>query len=385
MDINRIKRIMDSCIERHEENCAAAVVTRNGKEELAYSCGKADIEKGIMMQPDTICRGFSISKISTSVACMMLIERGLLDFDINLEWIIPEFANPVYIKDGKAIQSRSIKIRDLLNMTSGIPYPGYENEGIDKTNELWGKLDESIRGGHSMTTLEFASAAGKCPLMFDAGDTWMYGASADILGAVIERVSGQRLSSFMEENIFSPLGMTDTAFYVPKAKEDRLAAIYINSGDKPQLYTDHNLCIYDVNEVPAFESGGAGLFTTARDYAKLGAMLSCMGEYNGKRILGSRTVEFMSSNGLTDKQKQTYNWDSVKGHGYANFLRVIEDRNAAGTLANKGAFGWDGWTGTYLLCDAKEKMSVTLFLQRCGASTTQLARNLVNAVYSMLD
>ena len=385
MDINRIKRIMDSCIERHEENCAAVVVTRGGSEALSYSCGKADIQKDIEMRPGTICRGFSCSKISTSVACMMLIERGLLDIDFKLESIIPEFANPVYIKNGEAIPSRSIKIRDLLNMTSGIPYPGCENEGIEKTNELWGKLDESIRSGHSMTTLEFAAAAGGCPLMFESGETWMYGASADILGAVIEKVSGQRLGSFMEENVFTPLEMNDTAFYVPENKQDRLAALYTCSGDNPQLFTDHNLCIYDVSEAPAFESGGAGLFTTARDYAKLGAMLSCLGEYKGRRILGSRTVEFMSSNGLTNGQKQTYNWDSVRGHGYANLLRIVEDRNESGLLANKGAFGWDGWTGTYLLCDAKEKLSITLFLQRCGASTTQLARNLVNAVYSMLD
>lgn len=384
MDITRIKDIMDRCIGKHEETGASFVLTRDGEEVLKYSCGMADLQSKTKMDENTICRAFSCSKVATSVCVMMLVERGLLDIDWNVEWFIPEFSNPVYIRDGKEIPSRSVKIRDLLNMTSGVAYPGDGHEGIEGMNNLWGELDYSIKAGKSLTTVEFAKKAGKCPLMFEAGHEWMYGSSADILGALVEIISGQRFSEFMKENLLEPLGMDDTAFYVPKEKADRLAVLYENSGENPKVFTGTNLCIYDVNEPPKFESGGAGLFSTANDYSKLGAMLSNGGVYKGKRILGRKTIEFMSTNGLTSQQKTTFNWDAVKGYGYANLVRMLEDNNAAGSFASKGAFGWDGWTGTYLLCDPEQKLAVTVFVQRCGAGTTQLSRHIVNAVYSMI-
>lgn len=385
MDISRIKNIMDSCIEKHEEVGAAFVFTKNGDIEAQYSAGFANLENNIKMSEKTICRAFSCSKVVTSTAVMMLIERGMLDINWSLEWLIPEFANPVYIRGGEEISaSRSITIRDLLNMTSGIPYPGDGNEGIDKTNNLWGKLDASIQNSCSMSTLDFARQAGNCPLMFNTGEHWLYGASADVLAAVIEVVSGQKFSDFLRENIFEPLEMSDTAFFVPPEKCDRLSAFYESAGENPTLFTGHNLCIYDYTTNPAFQSGGAGIFSTANDYARLGAMLSNNGVYKNKQILGRKTIGFMSKNALTPAQKQTFDWDALKGFGYANLVRMLEDNNAAASLASVGSFGWDGWSGTFLLCDPAEKTSITLFLQRAGAGTTQLARHVVNAVYSLI-
>lgn len=371
---------MDSAIQRHEETGASFIMTKDGKEELKYSCGLSDVEKGVSFDENTICKAFSCSKVATSAASMILLQEGKLDLEWNLEWFIPEFANPVYIRDGKEIPSRSVKIRDLLNMTSGIPYPG-GGEGIEKTNILWGDLDKSIGTEKPMTTLEFARRAGKCPLMFEAGHEWQYGSSADIMGAVIEILTGQRYGDFLAERIFEPLGMNDTAFYVPKEKADRLAVLYENNGENPKPFRSTNLAIHDTFTPPAFESGGAGLFTTASDYSKLGAMLANGGVYNGTRILGRKTIDFMSANALSPAQRSTFLWDSTKGYGYANFVRMITDANQSGSLASTGSFGWDGWTGTYLLADPKENISVTLFVQRCGGGTTQLARSLVNAVY----
>lgn len=378
-----IKQIINKCIANHEEVGAAFVLTKDKKEVLKYSAGMADKEHGVLMNETTICRAFSCSKVATAIAAMILMERGQLDINWDLERILPEFANPFYIRNGEKIpSSRSIKIRDLLNMTSGIPYPGDCSEGIEETQKVWSDLDSSIKEGKSLTTLDFARAIGKCPIAFDAGAQWMYGASADVLGAVIEVISGKRLGVFMEKNIFQPLGMRDTAFFVPKEKEDRLSVLYEN-GEGTKIFEGSNLCIYDIDTPPAFESGGAGLFSTAADYAKLGAMLANGGESNGNRILGRKTIEFMATNGLTGHQKSTLNWDSTLGYGYANLVRMVEDKNKAGTLASCGSFGWDGWTGTYLLCDPVERISVTLFVQRCGAGTTQLSRNLVNAVYAL--
>lgn len=385
MKIDKVKFLMDKYITNHEETGAAFVMTRNGREELSYSSGLADIANNIPMNTDTICRAFSCSKVATSVCCMLLIEQGLLDVDWKLERIIPEFASPSYIRGGKTYPSDSIKIRDLLNMTSGIPYPWNQLEGIDKTNQLWMRLDDSVKNKRGMTTVQFAQQTAECPLMFNAGEEWMYGGSADILGAVVEIISGQKFGKFMSKNVLKPLGMNDTGFFVSPEKKDRLSVLYENCGENPKPFDGVNLCIYDLFEEPDFESGGAGLFSTASDYSKLGAMLSNGGIYNGTRILGSKTIEFMRENGLSDTQKRTFNWDSCHGYGYANLTRMVCDKNQAGTLASKGSFGWDGWTGTYLIADPNEKISVTLFVQRCGGGTTQLARSLVNTVYSMIE
>ena len=380
MNFENVAHTVDAAIITKSENGAAIAVTRNGETVFTHSAGLSDVEYGIRFDEETICRAFSCSKIVTAICAMQLVERGRIDTADELSWYIPEFSKPYYIRDGKKLESPPIKIRDLLDMTSGIPYPGDAREGGEMITGLWGRLDKSICDGNSMTTQEFAAEAGKCALIYPAGQEWMYGSSADILGAVIEKAADMRLDEYMKANVFSPLGMDDTDFYIPQDKRDRLAVLYECAGEEPKKPEYINLCMYDYDSSPAFLSGGAGLFSTASDYAKLGAELSC-----GKAgILGRKTLEFLQNNGLSLEQRKTFDWDSVRGFGYANLMRVLENKNLAGLLANEGAFGWDGWTGTFLLCDPTEKLSVTLFLQRCGAGTTRLARCAVNAVYSAL-
>ncbi|MBR3537795.1 MAG: beta-lactamase family protein [Eubacterium sp.] len=380
MKFAKAASVMEHFINTKEENGASLVVTRHGIPVFTKSSGCADVEKGTPFTEDTICRIYSCTKLATGVACMMLMERGLLDVGERLEVYLPEFENPYFIRDGKKIQSPSIRIRDLLNMTSGIPYPGEGTEGIEGTNELWYRLDQSIRDGNSMSTRGFARGVAKNPLMFSAGDHWMYGASADVLGAVVEVISGMSFAEFLEKEIFRPLGMTDTAFYVPKEKRDRLGVLYDSAGENPTRPDQVNLCIYDFEELPAFQSGGAGLFSTARDYAKLGAVLS----FGHSGILNRRTVDFMRENGLSPFQRTGFDWESLWGYGYGNLVRCVENRNLAGTLATEGAFGWDGWTGTYVLVDPAEELSITLFLQRANSGTTRMSRSVVNAVYGDL-
>ena len=380
MNMYRINEIIDRAIESGAETGAAFVLTKDGKSVHDYSAGLADIAQNKPFTPDTICRAFSCTKVVTAVAAMILMERGRLDTAYPIEWFIPEFKDAYYIKDGEKIASPQIRIRDLLNMTSGISYPGGGYEGADGMNKVWGDLEKSIRDGKSMTTREFAAAAGKAPLAYPSGREWMYGSSADVLGAVIEILADTELSEFYAKNIFEPLGMEDTAFFVPPEKRDRLGVLYEGSGKDAKPIEWVNLCIFDYDSKPLFQSGGAGLFSTARDFAKLGAELS----FGGAGVISRRAVDFMRENGLTPEQKITFNWDSTRGYGYANLVRCLEDRNAAGTFATKGAFGWDGWTGTYLLCDPAEKTSVTLFVQRAGGGTTQLSRDIVNAVYAAL-
>lgn len=386
MGFENVKNVMDDFINRKEENGASLVVTKAGEPVFTYSAGLADVEQGIAFQEDTICRAYSATKVVTAVACMLLVERGRLDIGERLEVYMPEFASPYYVREGQRIPSPSIRIRDLLDMTSGIPYPGEGEEGIQGTNDLWGRLDESIRDGNSMTTQGFAKGVAKNALSFPAGEKWMYGASADVLGALIERITGQTFGEFLRENILDPLGMEDTAFFVPKEKRDRLAVLYDSAGENPTKPGYVNLCIYDFEEDPAFQSGGAGLFSTAKDFAKLSAALSkkpgaVAALLQGRSLLLPATIDFLRTNGLSSAQRVSYDWENLLGYGYGNLCRCLEDRNRAGSLASVGSFGWDGWTGPYVLIDPDAEVSVTLFLQRAGAGTTRLARNVVNAVY----
>lgn len=377
----KIKSVMDRFIAADMETGAAAVIMKDGRELARCSCGMADVENNKPFTEDTICRAFSCTKVATGTAAMQLLERGLIELDNPVEWYIPEFSGAVYIKDGEPVKaSRAVTLRDLLDMTSGVAYPG---ESSGKMNEVWWEAEHSYRDGRQISTMEFAKKAGACPLMFEPGEQWQYGASADIFGAVAEAVTGQRYGDYLRENIFQPLGMSDTAFYVPEDKLDRLAVFYEGSGAERHKLSWINLAIFDYTSDPKFQSGGAGLFTTASDYSKLGAALS-NGEYNGVQILGRKTIDFMRRNALTQSQRVTFDWDSCRGFGYANFCRTLEDPNAASMIATPGSFGWDGWSGTYILNDPEERMSVIVFVQRAGAGTTSLSKAVVNTAYSCI-
>ena len=380
----RIDGILERFINDGSETGAAAVVMKDGRHLYSGSCGLADAEAGTPFTADTVCRAFSCSKVVTSAAVMQLLERGDILLDNRLEWYFPEYAGACTVKNGRRIPAeRPVTVRDLLNMTSGIAYPGDGREGGQEISALWGELDKSCREGGDMTAAEFARRAGRCALVFEPSSEWSYGSSADILGGLVEVITGKSYSDYLRENIFDPLGMDDTGFCCPPEKRSRFAVLYDGAGRSRKPLEWVNLCIYDHDSEPAFMSGGAGIFTTANDLAKLGAALS-NGEYNGTRVLGRKTIEFMRQNALTPEQRRTFDWDSCRGFGYANLVRILEEPNKAGLLASKGSFGWDGWTGTFILNDPDEKLSTVLFLQRAGAGTTDLARTVVNAVYSQL-
>lgn len=378
MNMKKISEVMENAVKSGEEVGAAAVIVKDGEPVGEYACGYADVNNKKPMKTDTICRMFSCSKITTAIAAMICLERGLIAMEDELCRFIPEFDHSEYYSDGKMIPcSRRIKIADLLNMTSGIAYP-CDEKGAEAINTVWYELDKSYRDGNMLSTMEFAKRAAACPLLFDVGEKWMYGSSADIMGAVVEAASGMEYRDFLKRYIFDPLGMNDTDFFVPKEKRDRLAKLYECAGKEPKEFTGTNLAIFDFEEKPNFQSGGAGLFSTADDYAKLGAALST----DGRGIISRKTVDFLSVNSLSDKQRESFVWDSCKGCGYANFMRIVENRNNSGMIVSDSSFCWDGWTGTYLMMDPKEKLSISLTLQRTGAGTTRLAKAVINAAES---
>lgn len=362
-------------------------ILKDGKELFYQNYGMADIKRNIPVKRDTIFRMYSMSKPITAASVMLLFERGAIDLYEPVSNYLPSFKEQKVYENGTLVAAnRQATIHDLLNMTSGLVYPDDTTpEGICM-KEIFDDYIEKALAGEAGNTVDFCNKIGECPLAFQPGTEWRYGTSADILGAVVEVVSGMKFGEFLRKEFFEPLGMVDTGFYVPEEKWDRLAEFYeFDQNEKLIPYLGHNLAIMDHRKNSAFESGGAGLVSTIDDYAKFASMLINEGESDGKRYLGKKTVRFMRTNQLLEKQKVSLNWDSVRGYGYGNMMRILENQSLAGTNASLGEFGWDGWTGNYITMDPTENFIFMYFIQRCGAGTTETTRKLRAVAYSMLN
>ena len=336
---------------------ASTAVLKDGEVVFRKEYGYADIEKGKKMARDTIFRLFSLTKPITAVAAMILFERGIIDLESPVKNYISGYENMKVIKDGKYIPANSeITIHNLLNMTAGMVYGGDWCEPCAEMQKLYDDLKLRIENGEEFTTLQIAELLAQKPLMFHPGESWTYGTCADVMGAVIEKASGMRFSEFLEREVFEPLGMADTGFYIPDDKYDRLAQIYYydEAEKKSKVFNDFHLLLTDYKKPPAFESGGAGLVSTLDDYMKFASMLLNKGEYNGKRILGRKTVEYMTTNQMTEYQMPALYYGATKGYGYGNYMRILVDKTTAATNASLGEFGWDGWTGDYVTISPNE-------------------------------
>ena len=382
----RIEALINNEIAAGEIAGANLMVIKGGEEKFFQSFGQMDLEYGKPMKRDTIFRMFSMSKPITACATMILEERGELDLRDAVSKYLPEFAGQkVWTKDGLVDAERDITIWDCLNMTTGIPYPHQETEVGRQMHEVVQGLIQDRKAGKVADTREYARRIASVPLMFQPGEKWLYGFSADILGAVIEVVSGKRYSQFLQDEIFTPLNMVDTGFFVPEEKLDRFHAHYeYVEGKGLTPFKDSHLGEYYGEDV-AFESGGAGLVSTIDDYSHFAMMMVNKGIYNGTRILGEKTVEFMSQDRLSEVQKVDYIWDSTRGYGYGCLMRVLIDQGQAHTLGDLGEYGWDGWTGNYVTMNPKENMVFLYFIQRAGAGFTPLARKLRDVTYANLQ
>lgn len=347
--------------------------------------GYANKEKKIPTAKDTIYRMYSMTKPITSVATMILYERGDLDLLSPVSDYLEGFKNQkVITKNGLEDAYRSVTIQDLLNMTSGVVYPDDTIESGRRMAKLYTEADEGHYKGNPMSTMELCNRIGEIPLEFQPGERWHYGASADILGAIVQIVSNMKYSDFLKKEIFEPLGMVDTAFYVPKEKQDRFAENYIFDEEAKKLvpFKESFLATYDMLSPPAFESGGAGLVSTIEDYSKFATMLVNGGSLDNINILGRKTVEYMATPGLTKEQAVSYNWDTQYGYSYGNLMRVFVDPIKATSNGSVGEFGWDGWTGNYFFIDPKENLFYIYMIQRGGFSNARLRRRMRQIIYS---
>lgn len=378
----RLTPLLKSIMEKGPAGCACTVVRRG---EVLYqgTLGYADLEKKKEITPDTIYRIYSMTKVITCAAALMLYEKGLYLLNDPLEEYLTEFKNPqVYRYNEYGAKSLSptespIRIKDLFTMSSGLTYGGDGTE----TERLTRTLMENAAATTDMQALSKALAS--VPLAFDPGTHWKYGTSHDVLAALIEVLSGQTFGEFLQKEIFDPLGMTDTSFRIPDNKRDRLCTMYDRAEDgtlTPNIRMDAR---YQPGS--RHESGGGGLLSTIGDYSRFGQLLAKGGELDGVRILSPKTVQLMATNHLSPQQHKDFNWSQMSGYGYGLGVRVMIDPAAGGINGSIGEFGWAGLAGSYLLIDPKEELSVVYMQQLLPSLEPFIHPRLRAAIYGALD
>jgi len=358
--LKRINKVMQGYVDENKLAGLVTVVARRGKIAHFECFGTMDIEANKPMRLDTMFRIYSMSKPITSVAVMMLYEEGHFQLDDAVSKFIPEFKDvKVFVKKSEAgvevtKPEREITIRDLLTHTSGLAYGLNKDTAVDEMyqEEKMLKWDETLE--------EKVGRLVKLPLANQPRSAWRYSMSVDVLGYLVEEVSGKRLDVFLEERIFRPLGMGDTGFYVPEEKMGRFAELY---GREEDGDLEHNDTLYwgDFSKLPRFLSGGGGLVSTASDYIRFCQMLLNGGELDGVRLLGRKTVEFMTTNHLPDEliRQRTL----TKGYGFGLGFAVLMDVAQSGSLGSAGEYKWGGAASTGFWIDPEEELIGILMTQ----------------------
>lgn len=369
VDGKRLARI-DELIQQYTDsgwiNGATAIVARNGKIIYHKGIGYNDIVKKTALQKDAIMRIASQTKAVTSVAVMMLYEEGKFLLDEPVSRYIPEFKNPVVLDTFNeadttytTVPAKSeITIRQLLTHTSGLHYAQIGNKAF---NAIYGKA--GIVAGIGVDKLKLGDVIkklGGLPLSHQPGEKFTYGLNTDVLGYLVEVVSGMSLADFFQKRIFEPLGMKDTYFYLPESKKARLATLY---GDdetkhvKKSTSFDINGTVYAdyPNSDGTYYSGGGGLSSTAYDYAIFMQMLLNGGVYNGQRILSRNTVRIMTCNQIGDIG---FSRGNVFGLGF----EVVTAKGSSYSPLPEGTFSWGGMFSSSYWIDPKEKIVAQLFL-----------------------
>ncbi|MCL6458147.1 MAG: beta-lactamase family protein [Gorillibacterium sp.] len=384
---NQLKKTLKTSMDNKEIAGANLMVIKDGNEVFYHEDGLADLESGRPIARDSIFRLFSMTKPITATSVMMLLERGDIDLFDPVSRYIPGFKNQRVEKNGELVPvSREVNIQDLLNMTSGLVYGGIDKAG-QHTDALFLELGSRLFGENPMSTKEFANLLGQGPLSFEPGASWQYGTSADILGAIVEAVSGMQYGQFLKKEIFEPLEMNDTGFWLPEEKRVRLTKTYQDDGEGGlKLYEGSHLgIVHQLDRNPAFESGGAGLASTIDDAAKFTTMLMNQGSLNSVQLLKPRTVQYLTSTALTDGQQKGFDtWQTLCGHTYGNLMRIMTDTRKAGIIGSQGEYGWDGWLGAYFCNSPKDNLTILFMIQKKDAGTMTITRKLRNIVFSSL-
>jgi CubicO group peptidase (beta-lactamase class C family) len=389
----------DACLQRMVDQGEAAgaggLIIRHGIAAYRKSFGMQDIENRIPMQNDSIYRIYSMSKTFTVTAAMTLYEKGLFKLSDPIADFLPAFREPKIAKsDERGVVTivpakGPITFEHLFTMTSGIPYPDTVSYSARIMSEIQGKADADAARGKPWTSAQMIDAAAEAPLCFHPGEGWLYGFSHDILGRLIEVISGKSLGEYLAETIFKPLGLKDTAFYVPPEKQARLAKVYSPTDAGLKEVSDLANAIPKINPAithpPAFESGGGGLASTLDDVGRFGSMLLNEGALDGERILSRKTVELIRRNHVPEAYIRKFGFPSMAGYGYGLGVRTMLNTAEAGLNGSDGEWAWDGMLGTWYCIDPAEDLTAVFLVQRIPGGNEDLPRRFAQTVYAAID
>ncbi len=363
---------LQACVDRQHIPGAVVLVSRQGRIGLFEAIGQQDPAVGTPMRTDSIFRIYSMTKPLVSVAVMMLVERGqLLISDPVGRWL-PEYAGQTVLgASGPVPVAQAATVQDLLRHTAGLTY---EFLGDSPVQRAYGQAQIASR---QRSNAEFSQLLASIPLQHPPGSCWAYSRATDVLGRLVEVVSGQTLGAFLQQEIFAPLGMVDTGFAVPPAQQHRIAEPLAHDPDGGVP-----MQLINPREVPALESGGGGLMSTAMDYARFLQCLRNGGELDGHRLLGRQTLAFMTADHLGSIPIE--GTLLPPGHGFGLGFAVRRAAGESPVPGSVGTYHWSGIGGTSFFVDPAQDLYALLLTQAPNQREhyRQLLRNLV---YAALD
>ncbi len=389
----RIPAFFQSYIDAGKLPHMATLISRGG--EVAHLALQGSMEMGgaEAITEDTIYRIYSMTKPITAVAAMMLFEEGKLRLEHPVSRYLPEFADVKVWDSGTPdapklrAPNRPMTVLDLFTHTSGITY------GFLMQHEVDAIYRKELLGAEKGNLRDMARRIAGLPLVFSPGERFNYGHSIDVLGAIVEEVSGQSLDAFFRERIFAPLGMTDTGFFVPEDKLSRFPACYAKdakTGDTV-LYDGAGAASKMYTRQPKLLNAGGGLVSTLHDYHRFCLMLLGGGEFGGARILSPKTIEFMTANHLPggktilDMGDKTFAEGRMHGNGFCLLGSVLQDLTAFGQPGSEGTFAWGGLASTYFWIDPIEQIIAIQMTQLVPSSSYPIRTQFQQLAYAAIE
>ncbi len=373
------------------------LIARDNQIVYYKNFGFRTTDKKAAYQKDDIFRIASMTKAVTSVAIMQLYEQGKLGLDDPVQNYIPAFKNSKVLdqfneKDSSytSVPAKSpITIRQLLTHSSGIVYGAFSQGALRAIYAKKGLMDVGLSHA-KMTTEEFINRLAEVPLAFHPGEKYTYGLNMDVLGRVVEVVSGSKLSDYFRKNIFEPLGMKNTFFYLPKEKQAKLVPIYLQKEDGTLEMATNTGGISSAMDYPLqadnnHYAGGGGLSSTALDYATFIQALLNNGHYNGKRILSRKTVEVMTADQMIRLNQDGKGYSRKPGETFCLGFSLITDQGKGISVKSPGTYEWGGYFNTKFFIDPKEQLIFVGMTQILGARHGELWDRLTAIMYSSIE
>ena len=387
------RHLNDNYIKPNKISGCQVMVARHGEPAYFQSFGDMDRERSKPVADDTIFRIYSMTKPITSVALMMLFEEGRFQLNDPVYRFLPAWrGQQVWVQGaGDDMETRppaaTMTMRHILSHTAGLTYGALLPIDPHPVDAVYQQL--GVQRGDGETISSFADKLAQVPLRYDPGTKWLYSLATDVCGCLVEAISGQKFEDFLQQRIFEPLGMQDTAFWVPPEKVERFAANYERASDKSLRLIDDPLKSKYLH-APSFPSGGGGLVSTTADYAKFCEMLRLQGTIDGVEIIGSRTLALMTKNhiaggaDLSQSAMGAFSETAYEGVGFGLGFASTLDEVASGTVG-AGDYYWGGAASTIFWVDPIEDLYVVFMTQLMPSATFNFRGQLKNIIYGAIN